>query len=77
MSKQTDRDELSQWIAQGPAVSSGTLLEHVEADPDIHVVKRIASDAVVLSMTAARAKQLKIDFAGNQIESDSDLSPFH
>jgi hypothetical protein len=76
MSNHTDRDETVQWIAQGPDVSSGTLLEHVEADPGIRVVRRIAPDVVILSMTAARAEQLKNDFAGNHIEADTDLDLF-
>ena len=76
MSNETDRGSPSQWMVQGPDVSSGALLEHVKADPSIRLVRRIAPDAVVLSMTAARAQQLRIDFARNLVEVDADVDLF-
>lgn len=76
MTNEADHSAPNRWIVQGPDVSSGTLLEHVNADSSAHVIKRIAHDAVVLSMTVARAQQLKVDFVRNLIEVDADVSLF-
>ena len=73
MPKETDKMEPSHWMVQGTAVSSGALLEHVQADPDVREVRRIAPDVVVLSMTAASAERLKAEFADLIVEPDADL----
>ena len=65
--------EPSRWMVQGTAVSSGALLKHVQTAPDVHEVRRIAPDVVVLSMTAASAERLKAEFADLIIEPDADL----
>ena len=74
MPKKTDKMEPRFWMVQGPAVSSGALLKHLQADPDVSQVRRIAPDMLVLSMNVASAERLKAEFVDLNVEPDADLN---
>ena len=67
---------VGRWIVKGPAVSSGTLADHIKADPDVVQLKQIAPDIVVLEMPASRAKRLTAELAEVVVEPDQDLDQF-
>ena len=63
-----------QWIVQGEGVSSGALAELVDQSVDIHEVRRVARDVVVLSMSDESAQQLQGEFGAHLVvERDADL----
>jgi hypothetical protein len=63
-----------QWIAQGDDVASGRLLDRVNADLEIKLVRQVAKDIVVLAMTSERADSLKREFGARLIiEPDASL----
>jgi hypothetical protein len=55
-------DARTNWLAQGEAVKSGALLRAATDDPAVRLVKRIASDVLLLEMTPSRARQLATRF---------------
>jgi hypothetical protein len=73
MPQETDKMEPSHWMVQGAAVASGALFKHMQANPDVREIRRIAPDVVVLSMTEASAERLKMEFADLIVEPDADL----
>jgi hypothetical protein len=64
------------WLAQGDAVTSGALLQAVAGDPGVRIVNRVASDILLLDMTARRAEELKARFGPALIiEPDRPVNP--
>lgn len=53
-------DEL--WIAQGRVVEDGSVEAAVAGDDQIHVVRRIARDVLLLEMGEVQADRLKATF---------------
>ncbi|MES2522095.1 MAG: hypothetical protein V4617_05290 [Gemmatimonadota bacterium] len=62
------------WIVQGADVVSGRLARAL-VDTDITHVERISADALVMSMTEARAERLRTEFPDLIVEVNSDLEP--
>jgi len=63
------------WIVQGDDVASGKLRDRIKSDSAITQIRQVASDVVVLAMSAERADQLKREFGAQfNIERDADLT---
>jgi hypothetical protein len=68
--------ERENWLVQGPAVTSGALMQAVAGDQAVRLLNRVASDTLLLEMTASRAEQLKARFGPALIiEPDQPLNP--
>jgi hypothetical protein len=63
-----------QFIVQGEPVKSGRLAEHLKLQPAVQQVAQVASDVVILSMTATEAERLKAEFDSLVVEPDSPLN---
>jgi hypothetical protein len=62
-----DGDARVSWLVQGEAVKSGALLQQAAGHRDVRLVKQIASDVVLVEMTAARARQFTARFGPDLI----------
>jgi hypothetical protein len=63
-------------MIQGAAVSSQGFLNHLQANPDIREVRRIAPDVIAVSMPTASAERLKAEFRDLRVEPDRTLDMF-
>ena len=73
-----DQDDarVTQWIVQGPDVASGKVGRALAPGGQVQQVQQVASDTLVLSMTADGAERLRAEFPGLLVEPNSSLEPF-
>lgn len=72
----SDQEPAREWLAQGDAVSSGSLFDHIAKEPGVKPLQRVAPDTVVLSMSSTAAAGLRTVFGRRLvIEPNSSLTP--
>ena len=72
----SDHESATEWLAQGDAVTTGSLFDHIAQEPDVKQVQRVAPDMVVLSMPPTAAARLRTAFGQRLvIEPNNDLTP--
>lgn len=65
-----------EFLVQGTDVGSEPFTKHVEDDPDVSTLQRIAPDMVVLAMSPDATRRLRARFGpALQIEPNADLVP--
>jgi hypothetical protein len=72
----SDSDVRADWIVQGDAAKSGAVMAALANDPQVRLLKQIASDVLLLEMTPAQAEELKTRFGSALIiERDQPITP--
>jgi hypothetical protein len=69
-------EEQKRWMVQGEAVSTGALSGLLATTPEIQVVRRIASDIVVITATESAVNRLKAEFMNLSVVPDEFLEAF-
>ena len=68
----SDHETATEWLAQGDAVSTGLLFDHIAQDPDVMPLERVAPDMVVLSMSPTAAEGLRTVFGQRLVLEPND-----
>ena len=72
----SDHEPAREWLAQGDAVSTGSLFDHIAREPGVESLQRVAPDTVVLSMSSTAAAELRTVFGQRLvIEPNNTLTP--
>jgi hypothetical protein len=69
-------EEQKRWMVQGEAVSTDAIAGLLEITPEIQVVRRIASDIVVITATESAVNRLKAEFMNLSVVPDEFLEAF-
>lgn len=72
----SDDKSPKEWLAQGDAVVTGSLFDHIAQEPGVKSLQRVAPDTVVLSMSSKAAGELRTVFGQRLvIEPNDNLTP--